>query len=210
MPELRTGRHYKAPPKKCEHCNSLFIPRSDKVKHSKGGRFCSRKCSFDFQTENKKPTEVRFWNNIVKLSEDECWPYMSMHKSGYGVFNFEGKMVRAHRVAYYFSKGDIPSGLLIRHTCDNRICCNPKHLIIGTYEDNMQDMRDRNRHLLISGENHYLNKLTNNDVIAIKKEYLNSKPSYASVARKYKVNYNTISDIVKGITWKHIKIEEYI
>lgn len=46
----------------------------------------------------------------------------------------------AHRVSYYVSKGEIPDGLCIMHSCDNKACVNPEHLSVGTNRENMQDM----------------------------------------------------------------------
>ena len=34
---------------------------------------------------------------------------------------------------------EIPNGFIVRHKCDNRKCCNPEHLELGTYSDNSLD-----------------------------------------------------------------------
>jgi len=52
---------------------------------------------------------------------------------------------KVHRVVYEIVKGDIPKGLVIRHTCDNPLCINPDHLIGGRPIDNVQDRVDRGR-----------------------------------------------------------------
>jgi hypothetical protein len=46
-------------------------------------------------------------------------------------------------------------------------------------------------------------KLTNERVIAMRNEY-NASTTYASLGRKYGVDYYTVSDVIKRKTWKHI------
>jgi hypothetical protein len=41
--------------------------------------------------------------------------------------------------------GPIAEGVVIRHSCDNRPCCEPLHLLSGTHADNVQDRVARGR-----------------------------------------------------------------
>lgn len=73
---------------------------------------------------------------IWNAAKDRC---------GYGWFFFRGQKQRAHRLAYSDAWGDIPNGLVVRHTCDNPACINPSHLVLGTDADNARDKALRNR-----------------------------------------------------------------
>jgi hypothetical protein len=72
---------------------------------------------------------------------NECWPWTGATNSdGYGVlFGKSGNTVYAHRAAYEQANGAIPDGLLVRHLCNNPLCCNPAHLATGTAADNAAD-----------------------------------------------------------------------
>lgn len=53
----------------------------------------------------------------------------------------------AHRLSWEWThKQKIPKGKLVRHRCDNRLCINPEHLLLGTQQDNIMDMVGRGRH----------------------------------------------------------------
>ena len=92
---------------------------------------------------------ARFWVKVAMGQPNECWPWQAYRdrKSGYGKFTTKYPVnVAAHRYAYATVHGD-PGELIVRHTCDNRRCCNPAHLVIGTHQDNMDDMVSRGRHV---------------------------------------------------------------
>lgn len=141
----------------------------------------------------------RFSKKIKIGAHDECWEWLAvLIPSGYGQYWFEGRMVNAHRMALIFSGTDIPSDSVVMHACDNRKCCNPKHLSIGKQAENMMDMRTKRRSL--HGERHNQAILTESAVRDIRTKH----ETAAEAAKRYGVSRATINDIRQGHTWKHI------
>lgn len=75
------------------------------------------------------------------------WPYR-VNEDGYGVTWFDGRTRLAHRVAFHLEHGRWPE--VGRHTCDNRSCFNPDHVIDGTTKDNAADCVLRGRKFSVS------------------------------------------------------------
>jgi len=95
---------------------------------------------------------ARFWGRVdIRQSEAECWNWNgAVHGNGYGNFRVPGlgrKNIQAHRMAFLLSNAILPGPqLVVRHKCDNPICCNPSHLEVGTSMDNARDKVERGRH----------------------------------------------------------------
>lgn len=118
----------------------------------------------------------RFFSTLHK-TETGCWLWTrATNNKGYGVLNYQGKVVYAHRLSYILHKGPIPDGLFVCHSCDqfypagditNRRCINPDHLGLGTNAQNMAECFERGRMPL--GENRKHSKLSDADVIQMRR-----------------------------------------
>lgn len=74
---------------------------------------------------------------------NDCWVWTkSTNSSGYGQITINKKYWTTHRLSYTLHCGEIPKGVLVRHTCHNRRCWNPHHLELGSDKDNWYDSKD--------------------------------------------------------------------
>ena len=104
--------------------------------------------------------EDEFWANVGGTWRHPCHPWLGGRSKGYGVTTLRGKRERAHRVAFELYYGRPPEGDVL-HSCDNPICCNPKHLRDGTHQENMADMVARGRQAKgeVSGKSKFAREL---------------------------------------------------
>jgi len=149
-------------------------------------------------------TEVeRFYSKVDKRGDGDCWPWQAAKNAqGYGRFSVYvdhcQRWFSAHRVAWEWTFGAIPPGIIVCHRCDNPSCVNPTHLFLGTHKDNARDRDQKRRRRAPAGELNGRAKLTASDVDNIRM----SPHKAALLAELYGVARQTICAARSGQTWR--------
>lgn len=148
-------------------------------------------------------SKQRFMRHVAcGNSKEECWLWVGARgRDGYGVFKFQQKTDKAHRVSWMLHNGAIPIGMHILHRCDVPWCVNPCHLFPGTPRQNVLDMfaKGRNSNPPRDGKR----KLSNTEANDVRERY-SCGVSIRQLAGEYKVARNTIRLIIKNKTYKSL------
>lgn len=155
-----------------------------------------------------RPLPERFEDFIERIPFHSCWEWMGqLNNKGYAMIwdKDRNQSVVASRIAYLLYIGDIPKGLYVCHSCDNRSCVNPNHLWLGTPKDNTQDMINKGRvqrGLEVKGKR----KLRLEEVVQIKRLYKKGVKGWGhkALAKKYGMSQSAIRDIISGKSWNYI------
>ena len=151
---------------------------------------------------------TNYWNKVDVHTPTDCWNWIASCTRGYGKFNIGNKklgtyrMVYSHRLAFYFANENQWPENYACHTCDNPICCNPGHIYDGTPQQNMDDMTSADRQA--KGEDQGLSKLTEDQVLEIRRRYVPRKVTLRTLAAEFGVSQRVIHGIIHRKTWTHI------
>lgn len=153
-------------------------------------------------TRRSKPLVDRFWAQVTKGAPADCWPWRGYpDHNGYGKINGGTERPGWHiatRLAYEYGTGAPAGALHVLHRCDNRACCNPAHLFLGTNADNVRDKVAKGRQR--PGEK-APSALFANAVAERIRARTAAGETCAALAREYGVATSTISRIKRSKTY---------
>ncbi len=156
----------------CKHCRNEIPPGRTTL-------YCTDRCAVE--------------PHVTK--GDGCWVWNGANNGvGYGQVNIMKRRRYAHRIMYEDAFGPIPKGLFVLHRCDNRACCKPTHLFLGTAKDNTHDMLAKGRST---------RTLSDEQIRAIR--LLKGKMTQVAVGRAFGVKHSTVSNVWLGKTWGHLE-----
>ncbi len=135
-------------------------------------------------------------------------PQGAKNAAGYGVIRVGKRTIGVHRIAlaHKLNAPDLlepahMSGVHKRyalHSCDNPACCNPKHLRLGSGQDNGDDKRERGR------SNPNPKRQFSDDQIREIREYGETWGGLCDMMKKYRVGQNAIENIISRKFYKHV------
>ena len=85
------------------------------------------------------------WRHVDIKGKNECWLWNGgTFNRRYGRFSLGGKSYGPPVIVFIVVHGSVPEGQFVLHKCNNKLCCNPEHLVAGTNSENQ-------RHAVTSG-----------------------------------------------------------
>ena len=176
----------------------------DRVNAGREAKHRNRNARRDQHRDN----ESRLKSRIEKDDETDCWNWRGGGKAtGYGVMVWnprrqgEPRSITTHRAAYLLYRGEIPEGELVRHLCNNKACCNPDHLELGSVADNVQDEVDAGR--TRKGVDHHRTTLVGAEVVRMR-ELRATGWLHRDLAAEFGVSMGAVAAITTGRTWAHV------
>jgi len=147
---------------------------------------------------NTKSLEEAFELRVVR-GEDEngCWGWIgSINGSGYPELPAR---VRAHRWMLEKKIGRPTKGRLepTRHLCGNKLCTNPRHLVVGTVSENVQDKKE---HFDGKFGSHPMWKMTQELAEKVRKRRKQGV-SLRKLAKEFNCSVWTIRNIISHASW---------
>jgi NUMOD4 motif/HNH endonuclease len=131
-----------------------------------------------------------------KASKGKRYLAVSLSRDGNAV------RLRIHKLVAEAFLGPCPPGREVRHgpngVADNSVL----NLCYGTHAENATDtIRDGNT---VAGSKNHHAKLTEADVVEIRRRHASGEAGYRALGREYGVDFTAIRFVIKRKKWKHV------
>lgn len=154
-------------------------------------------------------TVRRFWAKVRKGKPTACWEWQAAKdSSGYGAFNICGRVRGAHLISFLIEH-DKMAEHDVAHTCANRRCVNPRHLVARTRTANMQNPQTRKRIASKARGGRRNTKLTDAQIRLVKERFRDEPLLSARQLADDLGNIVTpecLANIRKGKTGRHVRV----
>lgn len=101
---------------------------------------------FNYLIDNKS------LDNQIEMYKDPCWIWQGNTSGkgngagrGYGRIKYRSESRAVHRLSFVCWNGRITPSKVVDHMCNNRLCCNPRHLQLVTQKKNIRLMHQRKK-----------------------------------------------------------------
>jgi len=141
---------------------------------------------------NHKPLAWHFDGGCIRCTSHGSSP------KGYVQYRVKGQGGRLLRHILFKRYGKQPTKVVSRHTCDNRWCINPDHIIPGSILDNARDRVERGNNL--HGTQLPQTKLLPEQVIEIRRSNLSSYKA----AEQFGIGATQVRNIRNRKWWRHL------
>lgn len=181
----------------------------------------------NFNPQSAKTLQQRFDEKVNKdgpipainpaLGPCEEW-IGSCSVYGYGILNigdkdangkYKGKLVGAHRIAWFLEYGEWPKKGCALHHCDNPKCVRISHLFNGNRPINNEDRKEKDGYKTQpKGEQTYNHIFTEAQVQEILDTCVPGKgspTSYTALGKKFGTTYHAVRLAHLGINWPHMR-----
>jgi hypothetical protein len=86
------------------------------------------------RSDSQSMSEAEILAKYSKPGPGDCRSWTAgRNNQGYGTFRYKGRVMPVHVVAWILANGrDVPEGHEVHHKCRNKLCIEPKHLMLVT------------------------------------------------------------------------------
>ena len=141
----------------------------------------------------------RFLERVGEPDANGCRPWLgTFWNVGYGTIKHRCRPLGAHRVAFVRANGYAPP--VVMHTCDNRACVEPSHLVAGTVAENNADRDRKGRQA--RGVRHGAAKLSPELIAEARRLRDADGLTFRALGERFGVSHTSIRQALAGETWQ--------